>query len=128
MQAESLVKHAPTGNYVLIAGSPNAEDAKVLHDAQMSVLRTYIDRGDIKVLADGYTKDWLASEAYLFMLKPIDSTQGKIPTIIALNDPLAGGGIHDSPHPKLAATVSDCRPNACLPTVIFSCQGTDKMT
>src|SRR6266478_9675066 len=61
MQAEYLVKHAPTGNYVLIAGSPSAEDAKTLHDAQMSVLQPYIDRGDIKVIADGYTKDWLPS-------------------------------------------------------------------
>ena len=63
MQAEYLVKHAPTGNYVLIAGSPSAEDAKTLHDAQMSVLQPYINRGDIKVIADAYTKDWLASEA-----------------------------------------------------------------
>ena len=35
MQAEYLVKYAPKGNYVLIAGSPNDEGAKVLHDSQM---------------------------------------------------------------------------------------------
>src|SRR5271156_2153865 len=73
MQAEYLVKHAPTGNYVVIAGSPNDEGAKTLHDAQMKVLQPYIDRGEIKVTADGYTKDWLPSDAYLFMLKAIDS-------------------------------------------------------
>src|SRR6266446_3874568 len=59
MQAEYLVKQAPRGNYVLIAGSPRDEGAKTLHDAQMSVLQPYIDRGDIKVIADAYTKDWL---------------------------------------------------------------------
>src|SRR5712664_1330374 len=82
MQAEYLVKLAPVGNYVLIAGSNSAEDAKTLHDAQMSVLQPYIDRGDIKVIADAYTKDWLPSEAYLFMLKAIDSAQRKIAAVV----------------------------------------------
>src|SRR6202166_2480589 len=45
MQAEYLVRHAPTGNYVLIAGSPNDEGAKPLHDAQTNLLRPYIARG-----------------------------------------------------------------------------------
>src|SRR5258708_9856924 len=85
MQAEYLVEQAPKGNYVLIAGSPSAEDAKTLHDAQMSVLQPYIHRGDIKVVADGYTKDWLPSEAYLFMLKAIDSAQGKIAAVFTPN-------------------------------------------
>jgi ABC-type xylose transport system substrate-binding protein len=39
MQAEYLVKRAPKGNYVLIAGSPNDEGAKTLRDAQTKVLR-----------------------------------------------------------------------------------------
>src|SRR5580700_10554412 len=59
MQAEYLVKRAPRGNYVLIAGSPRDEGAKTQHDAQMNVLQPYIARGDIKVIADAYTKDWL---------------------------------------------------------------------
>src|SRR5260370_7357017 len=94
MQAEYLLKQARRWNYVLIAGSPSAEDAKTLHDAQMSVLQPYIDRGDIKVVADGYTKDWLPSEAYLFMLTAIDSAQGKIPPVIASNTELPSAPIH----------------------------------
>src|SRR6266853_2025989 len=91
MQAEYLVKLAPVGNYVLIAGSPSAEDAQTLHDAQMSVLQPYIDRGDIKVVADGYRKDWLPSGAYLFMLKAINLVKRKIAAVVASNDGLAGG-------------------------------------
>ncbi len=67
MQAEYLAKHAPKGNYVIIAGSPNDEGAKTLHDAQMKVLQPYIDRGEIKVIADGYTNDWRPSEACVAM-------------------------------------------------------------
>src|ERR1700690_4414538 len=39
LQADSLTKLAPKGNYVLIAGSPADINAKTLHDAQMSVLK-----------------------------------------------------------------------------------------
>jgi D-xylose transport system substrate-binding protein len=128
MQAEYLVKHAPTGNYVLIAGSPSAEDAKTLHDAQMSVLKPFIDRGDIKVIADGYTKDWLPSEAYLFMLKAIDSSQGKIAAVLASNDGLAGGAIQALREHDLAGKVQVSGQDADLAAVISIAQGTQSMT
>lgn len=38
MQAQYLVNLAPKGNYVLIAGSPTDEGAKILHDEQMNVI------------------------------------------------------------------------------------------
>ncbi len=128
MQAEYLVKHAPKGNYVLIGGSPSAEDAKTLHDAQMSVLQPYIDRGDIKVIADGYTKDWLASEAYLFMLKAIDSAQGKIAAVVASNDGLAGGAIQALSEHNLAGKVAVSGQDADLAAVICIARGTQTMT
>jgi D-xylose transport system substrate-binding protein len=128
MQAEYLVKHAPTGNYVLIGGSPTAEDAKTLHDAQMGVLWPYIDRGDIKVIADGYTKDWLPSEAYLFMLKAIDSADGKIAAVVASNDGLAGGAIQALREHHLAGRVLVSGQDADLAAVICIARGTQTMT
>jgi D-xylose transport system substrate-binding protein len=128
MQAEYLVKHAPSGNYVLIAGSPNDEGAKVLHDAQMSVLQPYIDRGDIKVIADAYTKDWLPSEAYLFMLKAIDSAQGQIAAVLASNDGLAGGAIQALREHHLAGKVAVSGQDADLAAVICIAQGAQSMT
>src|SRR5712692_8096527 len=128
MQAEYLLKQAPRGNYVLIAGSPSAEDAKTLHNAQMSVLQPYIDRGDIKVVADGYTKDWLPSEAYLFMLKAIDSAQGKIAAVVASNDGLAGGAIQALSEHNLAGKVAVSGQDADLAAVICIARGTQTMT
>jgi D-xylose transport system substrate-binding protein len=128
MQADYLVKHAPKGNYVLIAGSPTAEDAKNLHDAQMSVLQPYVDRGDIKVIADGYTKDWLPSEAYLFMLKAIDSAHGKIAAVLASNDGMAGGAIQALGEHNLAGKVLVSGQDADLRAVICIAQGTQSMT
>jgi len=128
MQAEYLVKQAPRGNYVLIAGSPRDEGAKTLHDVQMSVLQPYIDRGDIKVIADAYTKDWLPSEAYLFMLKAIDSAQGHIAAVVASNDGLAGGAIQALREHNLAGKVAVSGQDADLAAVICIAQGAQSMT
>jgi D-xylose transport system substrate-binding protein len=128
MQAEYLLKHAPRGNYVLIAGSPNDEGAKALHDAQMNVLQPYLTRGDIKVIADGYTKEWLPSEAYLFMLKAIDSAQGNIAAVLASNDGLAGGAIQALREHNLAGKVPVSGQDADLAAVICIAQGTQTMT
>ena len=124
MQAEYLVKHAPTGNYVLIAGSPNDQGAKVLHDSQMNVLKPYIDRGDITVIADGYTKDWLPSEAYLLMLKAIDSSHGNVTAVVASNDGMAGGAIQALTEHNLAGKVLVSGQDADLVSVICIAKGT----
>jgi D-xylose transport system substrate-binding protein len=128
LQADYLVKHAPKGNYVLIAGSPSDGGAKVLHDAQMKVLQPYIDRGEIKVIADAYTKDWLPSEAYLFMLKSIESSQGDIAAVLASNDGLAGGAIQALREHNLAGKVMVSGQDADLAAVICIAQGAQSMT
>jgi len=128
MQAAYLVRNAPKGNYVLIAGSPNDEGAKILHDEQMKVLQPYIDRGDIKVVADGYTKEWLPSEAYLFMLNAIDSVQGNIAAVVASNDAMAGGAIQALLEHSLAGKVLVSGQDADLAAIICIAQGTQAMT
>jgi D-xylose transport system substrate-binding protein len=128
MQAEYLLKHAPKGNYVLIAGSPNDEGAKTLHDEQMKVLKPYIDRGDIKVIADAYTKDWLPSEAYLQTLKAIDSAQGNIAAVLASNDGMAGGAIQALREHDLAGKVLVSGQDADLANIISIVQGAQSMT
>ena len=128
MQVEYLVKRAPKGNYVLIAGSTNDEGAKALHDAQMKVLQPYIDRGDIQVIADGYTKDWLPSEAYLSMLKAIESSQGNIAAVLASNDGMAAGAIQALREHKLAGKVLVSGQDADLAAIICIAQGTQAMT
>ena len=128
MQADYLVKHAPKGNYVLIAGSPNDGGAKILHDTQMKVLQPYIDRGEIKVIADGYTKDWLPSEAYLAMLKAIDAAHGDIAAVVASNDGLAGGAIQALREHHLDGKVLVSGQDADLAAVICIAQGAQSMT
>jgi len=86
------------------------------------------DRGDIKVTADSYTKDWLPSEAYLFMLKAIDSAQGQIDAVLASNDGLAGGAIQALREHNLSGKVAVSGQDADLAAVICIAQGAQSMT
>ena len=128
LQAESLVKLAPKGNYVVIAGSPSDEGAKTLHDEQMKVLWPYIDRGDIELVADAYNKDWLSSEAYLHMLAAIDSAHGDITAVLASNDGLAMGAIQALREHHLAGKVLVSGQDADLANIICIAQGAQTMT
>jgi D-xylose transport system substrate-binding protein len=128
MQAQYLVRHAPKGNYVVLAGSPNDEGAKILHDEQMKIMQPYLDSGDIKLVADGYTKDWLPAEAYLSMLKSIDATHGNIAAVVASNDGLAAGAIQALREHNLAGKVLVSGQDADLAAVICIAQGTQSMT
>lgn len=127
-QADYLVKHAPKGNYVVLAGSPNDEGAKALHDAQMKVLQPYVARGEIKVIADGYTRDWLPTEAYLATLKAIDDSKGQIAAVLASNDGLAGGAIQALREHGLAGKVLVTGQDADLAAVIDIARGAQSMT
>lgn len=128
MQAEYLVQRAPKGNYVLIAGSPNDEGAEALHDEQMKVLRPSIDRGDIKVIADFYTKEWQPTEAYLHMLQAIESAHGDIAAVLVSNDGMATGVIQALREHNLAGKVLVSGQDADLANIICVAQGTQAMT
>ena len=128
MQAEYLVSRAPKGNYVLIGGSPNDEGAKTLHTAQMKVLQPYVDRGDIRIVADGFIHDWVASEAYIFMLKALETANGDVAGVIAANDALAGGAIQALREHKLAGKTLVSGQDADLAAVICIAQGEQSMT
>jgi D-xylose transport system substrate-binding protein len=128
MQAEYLVKRAPKGNYVLIAGSPNDGNAKVLRDEQVKVLQPYLDRGDIKVIAEWYTKEWQPSEAYLHMLNAIESSKGNVTAILASNDGTAGGAIQALRDNKLDGKVLVSGQDADLSAIIRIIEGTQGMT
>src|SRR5580700_11210580 len=78
LQASTLARLAPKGNYVLIGGSPADANAKILRDGQIRVLKDFVDRGELKIVSDSWAKDWDPAEAYAIMSNAIDSTKGDI--------------------------------------------------
>jgi D-xylose transport system substrate-binding protein len=128
LQATSLTQMAPKGNYVLIAGSPSDSNAKILHDAQLRVLKPFVDRGDIKIVSDTWTKDWNPTEAYAHMAEAIESARGDIAAVVASNDGTAGGAIQALEERKLAGKVLVSGQDADLAAIIHILDGTQTMT
>jgi D-xylose transport system substrate-binding protein len=128
LQAFVISERAPRGNYALIGGSPSDINAKILHDAQMGVLKPMVDRGDIKIVSDTWTKDWDPSEAYAHMAAAIETTKGDITAVVASNDGTAGGAIQALEDHKLAGKVFVSGQDADLAAIIRILDGTQTMT
>jgi D-xylose transport system substrate-binding protein len=128
LQASSLTRLAPKGNYVVIGGSPLDNNAKLLHEAQLRVLKLLVDRGDIKIVSDTWSKDWDPAEAYAHMSAAIESTKGDIAAVVASNDGTAGGAIQALEEHKLAGKVMVSGQDADLAAIIRVLDGTQTMT
>jgi len=128
LQAAALTNLAPKGNYVLIEGSPADGSARTLHEGQMKILKPLVDRGDIKILADVWAKDWKPIEAYAHMVEAIASGNGNITAVVASNDGIAGGAIQALEDHKLAGKVLVSGQDADLAAIIRILEGTQTMT
>jgi D-xylose transport system substrate-binding protein len=128
LQAAALIKLAPTGNYVLIGGSPTDITARLLRDGQMKILKPLIDRGDIKIVADGWATDWKPVEAYTHMIEWIEASGGKITAVVASDDGTAGGVIQALADHHLAGKVFVSGQDADLAAIIRILDGTQTMT
>jgi D-xylose transport system substrate-binding protein len=128
LQSSTLARLAPKGNYVLIGGSPADNNAKVLRDGQLRVLKPLVDRGDIRIVSDGWAKNWDPAEAYAIMSKAIDSTKGDVTAVVASNDGTAGGAIQALAEHKLAGKVLVSGQDADLAAIIRILDGTQTMT
>ncbi|HEX7317921.1 MAG TPA: substrate-binding domain-containing protein [Pyrinomonadaceae bacterium] len=93
MQGEYALKHVPKGNYVLIGGAPTDNNAKLLREGQMNILKPAVDRGDVKIISDQYAKEWKAEEAQRLTEDALTKTKNDIQAIVASNDGTAGGAI-----------------------------------
>jgi D-xylose transport system substrate-binding protein len=128
LQADFLTQRAPRGNYVLIGGSASDINARILHDAQSKALKPMVDRGDIKIVSDTWSKDWSPSEAYAHMSEALESTKGDITAVVASNDGTAGGAIQALEEHKLAGKVLVSGQDADLAAIIRILDGTQTMT
>jgi D-xylose transport system substrate-binding protein len=128
LQASTLARLAPKGNYVLIGGSPADSNAKVLREGQIRALQAFVDRGDIKIVGEGWAKDWDPAEAYAIMSKAIDATKGNVTAVVASNDGTAGGAIQALEEHQLSGKVLVSGQDADLAATIRILDGTQTMT
>jgi D-xylose transport system substrate-binding protein len=128
MQASYLLQKAPKGNYIVIGGAPTDNNAHLYHDGQMEVLKPAVARGDIKIVADQWAKDWQPSEALKHTENALTRNKNDIVAIAAPNDGTAGGAISALKQQKLAGKVFVSGQDADLAACQRVVEGTQAMT
>jgi len=128
MQARYLVEHAPKGNYVLIGGAPTDNNATLFRKGQMNILKPSIDRGDIRIVADQWARDWLASEALRHTENALTQANNNVVAVVVSNDGTAGGAIQALEEQKLAGKVLVSGQDADLAALQRIIAGTQSMT
>src|ERR1044071_1877177 len=127
MQAQYALDHAPKGNYVLIGGSQTDNNALLLIEGQMQVLKPAVDSGQIKIVTQQYAREWLASEALRITEDALTKNNNDIQAIVASNDGTAGGAISALP-PTLVGKVLVTGQDAALDAVQRIVEGKQTMT
>jgi D-xylose transport system substrate-binding protein len=128
LQARFLLDRAPKGNYILIGGSPTDNNARLFREGQMNVLKPAVDRGDVKVVADQWAKDWLPSEALRHTENALTQAKNDVVAVVASNDSTAGGVVQALEEQKLAGKVLVSGQDADLAACQRIVAGTQSMT
>ncbi len=93
MQARAVLEAQPTGNYVMIKGSPTDPNADFLREGQQEVLQSAIDAGDITIVDEAYTDQWLPANAQRNMEQILTANNNEVDAVVASNDGTAGGAV-----------------------------------
>lgn len=88
---EYAVEKVPKGNYVLVYGASTDNNAMIMKREQNAVLKPYVDRGDIRIVADQHAEDWKADEALKIVENALTQNNDNIQAVIASNDGTASG-------------------------------------
>src|SRR5579859_3289904 len=128
LQANSLIAVAPKGNYVLLEGAPTDSNAHRMLEGQKKALQPFVDRGDIKIVAEIWCPDWKPLEAYTRLTDVIAKNHGQIAAIVASNDGTAGGAVQALEENKLDGKVAVSGQDADLAAIVRILKDTQTMT
>ncbi|SEK03983.1 D-xylose ABC transporter substrate-binding protein [Paraburkholderia diazotrophica] len=128
LQAQGVFSAQPKGNYFLLGGAPTDNNAKMLREGQMKVLKPAIDRGDVKIVGQQWVPEWSAATALRITEDALTANNNKIDAIVASNDGTAGGAIQALAAQKMAGKVPVSGQDADLAAVKRMIAGTQTMT
>jgi D-xylose transport system substrate-binding protein len=128
LQGEFITKKVPKGNYIVLAGSPTDNNAKLFREGAMKYIGPLAQKGDIKIVMDQFVKDWQPSEAQKLCEQALTANGNKVDAVNAPNDGTAGGCIQALAAQGLAGKVPITGQDAELAGAIRIVQGTQSMT
>lgn len=128
MQAEAITKLVPKGKYVYIGGSETDNNALLFKKGAFNILQPLIDKGDIEVVYDQFTKDWNPANALANMENALTANNNQIDAVVAANDGTAGGVVQALAAQGLAGKIPVSGQDAELAAVQRIVEGTQTMT
>ncbi len=128
MQAKYALDHAPKGNYIMVYGSSTDNNALLLKEAQLAILKPAIDRGDVKIVAEQFAAEWKAEEALKIVENALTQNKNEVVAVVASNDGTAGGAIQALKAQNLTGKVVVTGQDAELIALQRIAQGEQTMT
>jgi len=128
LKAEAITRLVPRGKYVYIGGADTDNNAHLLKEGVFNVLQPSIDRGDITVVYDQWTKDWKPANALVNIQAALAANGNRIDAVIAGNDAVAGSVVQALSAAGLAGIVPVAGQDAELAGVQRIVEGTQTMT
>ncbi|MFB1081641.1 sugar ABC transporter substrate-binding protein [Jeotgalibacillus sp. JSM ZJ347] len=128
LQATAMTALVPKGNYVYLGGADTDYNAHLMKQGVFKVLKPYIDRGDITVVFNQWTKDWVPEVAKTNMKTALEVNNQQVDAVIAGNDATAGAAIEALAAHNLAGSVPVAGQDADLAGVKRIVEGTQNLT
>lgn len=128
LMGEYLVKRVPKGDYVVLAGSPTDNNAKLFREGSLSMIRPLVERGDIEIVMDQWVTDWQPTVAMNLMENALTAEDNDIDAVLAPNDNTAGGVIQALAAAGLAGTIPVTGQDAEASAARRIMKGTQSMT
>jgi len=128
LQAKAITKLVPKGKYVYIGGASTDNNAHLFKKGVFNVLQPLIDKGDITVVYDQWSKDWKPANAQVNMEAALRANDNQIDAVIAANDATAGGVITALEAQGMAGKIPVAGQDAELAGVQRIVDGTQTMT
>ncbi|MCA1060096.1 D-xylose ABC transporter substrate-binding protein [Rossellomorea aquimaris] len=128
LQAKAIKERVPEGKYVYIGGADTDYNAHLMKKGVFSVLNSSIDNGEIQVVYDQWTDNWLPENAYINMKEALKANHNHIDAVIAANDATAGMALKALEEVGLEGKIPIAGQDAELAAAQRIVQGTQTMT
>jgi D-xylose transport system substrate-binding protein len=126
-QAQGVLNVVPKGKIAYVGGSETDSNAFLVKEGSFKVLQPLIDKGDIEIVFNEFSKDWKQDVAYTNMKKFL-AGGGQVDAVVAANDSTAAGVILALEEVGLAGKVPVSGQDASLGAVKYIVSGKQTVT
>ena len=128
LQGEWLTRKVSKGRFIVLAGAPTDNNAKLFREGAMKFIQPLADKGEVEIVFDQWVKDWQPAEAQKLCEQALTATGNKVDAVLAPNDGTAGGCIQALAAQGLAGKVPITGQDAEVTAAIRIVQGSQGMT